>query len=138
VAALAGAGRRGLLTESEGVAAARLSLRAAAGSTAGGFLRWLHGTGTAGGCGSGGDRAADADLGCRGEDGDARAAGREARPGLGLAVAVPVSVHVDAAAGQAGQDRVAAGRGQLGGQAGGGGPGPGGGCLLYNLTLPTN
>src|ERR1019366_2461354 len=114
VAALAGAGWPGLLTESEGVAAARMSLRAAAGSTVGGFLRWLHGTGTAGGCGAGGDRAADADLGCRGEDGDARAAGREARPDLGLAVAVPVSVHVDASAGHAGPGRV---RGPPGGRA---------------------
>src|ERR1035441_5530545 len=89
VAALAGAGWPGLLTESEGVAAARMSLRAAAGSTVGGVLRWLHGTGTAGGCGAGGDRAGDAELGCRGEDGDARPPGREARPDLGLAVPVP-------------------------------------------------
>jgi hypothetical protein len=36
-------------------------------------------------------------------DGQAGAAGPEARPGLGFAVAVPVAVYLDAAAGQGGQ-----------------------------------
>ena len=75
---------------------------------------------------SGGERLADADLGDRGVGGQARPAGREARPGLGLAVAVPVAVDLDAAAGQAGQDAVPA-RGERGGQAGGGRAGPDGG-----------
>ena len=77
--------------------------------------------------GSGGDRLADADLGDRGLGGDARAAGGEAWPGFGLAVTVPVTVDLDAAAGQAGQDAAAAGGDRGGGQAGGGRPGPGGG-----------
>ena len=76
---------------------------------------------------SGGDGAADADLGFRGEDGNARPAGREARPGLGLPVAVPVAVGVYAPAGEAGQDGVAVRLGQRGGQAGGGRAGPGSG-----------
>src|SRR6266581_1162130 len=73
-----------------GMAAARLSLRAAAGSS-----------GPAGGGrgrGSGGDGHADADLGPCGERGHARTAGREAQPGLGRAVAVAVAVDADAAA----------------------------------------
>src|SRR3954465_10343014 len=69
--------------------------------------------------GSGSDRLADADLGGRGLGGNARAAGREARPGLGPAVAVPVAVHVNAAAGQAGQDAAAAPRGRRGERPGG-------------------
>ena len=71
--------------------------------------------------------AADADLGGRGGRGQAWAAGREARPGLGFPVTVPVAVGVDATAGQAGQDGVPVRFGQLGGQAGGGRAGPGGG-----------
>ena len=50
--------------------------------------------------GSGSCGAADADLGGCGECGNARAAVREAGPGLGLAVAVPVPVHGDPAPGQ--------------------------------------
>jgi hypothetical protein len=68
---------------------------------------------------SGGEGAADADLGDRSPGGQVRPAGRESRPGLGLPVAVPVAAGVDAAGGHAGQDGVAAGRGQRGGQAGG-------------------
>src|SRR5439155_560080 len=56
-----------------------------------------------------------------------RAAGREARAGLGLAVVVPAAVDLDAAPGQAGQDGVPVRLGEGGGQAGGGRAGPDGG-----------
>ena len=106
------------------MAVARMSLRAAAGSTAGGFCGGCGGM-KRGGRGSGGDGAADADLGGRGGGGQARPAGREARPGLGFPVAVSVAVDIDAAAGQAGQGVIAVRFGQRGGQAGGGRAGPG-------------
>src|SRR5271170_1226008 len=92
------------------MAAARMSLRAAAGSTAGVWCGGCEGIGPGCGRGSGGEGSADADLGGRGPGGQVRSAGREARPSLGFPVAVPVAVGVDAAAGQAGQDGVAAGR----------------------------
>ena len=56
-----------------------------------------------------------------------RGGGGEARPGFGLAVAVPVAVDLDVAAGQAGQGAVAARGDRRDGPAGSGRPGPGGG-----------
>jgi len=62
--------------------------------------------------GSGGHRLADADLDWGGAGGQARPGVREAQPGLGLPVAVPVAVDDYAAAGQAGQRAIPAGPGQ--------------------------
>jgi len=78
---------------------------------------WFHGSA---GCyrWSDGEGPANADPGWRGAGDQPRPADREARPGLGLAVAVPV--HLDAAPDQADQDGVAVRRGEGGGQAGGG------------------
>jgi hypothetical protein len=60
------------------------------------------------------------DLGGSCPRGQARAGGREARAGLGFAVAVPVAVYLDTAAGQAGQEVAAVRLGQRGEEAGGG------------------
>jgi uncharacterized protein len=105
--------------------AARLSLRAGAGST-GRRRAVLEGAGWGGGW-SGGGRSADADLGGSCPCGQAGAGGREARASLGFPVAVPAAVYLDAAAGQAGQRVIAVRLGQRGGQAGGGRTGAGGG-----------
>src|ERR1035438_2002661 len=108
--------------------AARLSLRAGGrfhGPAAG--CAWGCGDGVGAAGGSGGDGAADRDPGgcCLGWQ--AGAAGREARAGLGFAVAVPVAVYLDAAAGQGGEGVIAVRAGQRGGEAGGSRAGPGGG-----------
>src|ERR1035441_2370633 len=118
--------------------AARLSLRAggrfhgpAAGCAWGGgggcVVPGGAGAGVGAAGGSGGDGAADRDPGgcCLGWQ--AGAAGREARAGLGFAVAVPVAVYLDAAAGQGGEGVIAVRAGQRGGEAGGSRAGPGGG-----------
>src|ERR1035441_7558788 len=122
--------------------AARLSLRAggrfngpAAGCAWGGGDGGRRGGGVRGGGGgrggggaggSGGEGAAARDPGgcCLGWQ--AGAAGREARAGLGFAVAVPVAVYLDAAAGQGGEGGIGVRAGQRGGEAGGSRAGPGG------------
>ncbi len=100
----------------------------------GGRLHGLAGvTGETGGglrerrAGAGGQRLADADLDWGGAGGQAWPGVREAEPGLGLPVTVPVAVDDDAAAGQASQRAIPAGPGQRGGQACGGRAGAGGG-----------
>src|SRR5882724_11425914 len=110
-----------MVTLSEVVAMTRMSLRVAAGSTAG----VAGGCTDRGGAGSG-CSAADGDLGGCGERGDAGPAVREGEPGLGLAVAVPVPVDGDPAPGQGIEDAGPVRGGQAGWQAGGGGSGPGG------------
>jgi len=68
------------------------------------------------GRGSGGDRPADADLGGGHVGGQARPGWREAQPGLGFPVAVPVAVDDDAAACQVGERTITPDAGQRGGR----------------------